>query len=347
MNKLAQGLNKTLGDAADFLSREGRRMYFPYGGILGQGGEAKKCSVNATIGMAFEEDGTPLVMKCFSDNTKIPKTGFLYASSFGVPALRGQDVIVDGDAVILADPDAFLIKAAEVPAGFRAPEVGRFLIAVHGQGIVLLQQAAGVVHPAQPDPGAGMAGVSGLAETGDRPVGVLLHDDPFFIVLSQVKEGLGVPGRGKAADGRPGGQRTGVRSLLGDGYFFFLSAVPAGGGKVRGPAAHAGPEIPEFTADGALVAGGFLPAVQADPGVPGLSRFFADGGGAEQEEGNEHREKSFQVNVHHASFKHVVKIQQERDQGRAAKPIFFCTLRRVFWASQAAFSALSLWTFIR
>ena len=88
MNKLAQGLNKTLGDAADFLSREGRRMYFPYGGILGQGGEAKKCDVNATIGMAFEEDGTPLVMKCFADNTKIPKTGFLYASSFGVPALR-------------------------------------------------------------------------------------------------------------------------------------------------------------------------------------------------------------------------------------------------------------------
>ncbi len=88
MNKLAQGLNKTLGDASAFLSAEGRRMYFPYGGILGQGGEAKKCSVNATIGMAFEEDGTPLVMKCFADNTKLPKTGFLYASSFGVLALR-------------------------------------------------------------------------------------------------------------------------------------------------------------------------------------------------------------------------------------------------------------------
>ena len=88
MNKLAQGLNKTLGEAAGFLSDVGKRMYFPYGGILGQGAEAKKCAVNATIGMAFEEDGTPLVMKCFSENTKLPKTAFLYASSFGVMALR-------------------------------------------------------------------------------------------------------------------------------------------------------------------------------------------------------------------------------------------------------------------
>ena len=53
MNKLAQGLNETLGSAAAFLSKAGRRMYFPYGGILGQGGEAKGCEINATIGMAF------------------------------------------------------------------------------------------------------------------------------------------------------------------------------------------------------------------------------------------------------------------------------------------------------
>ena len=88
MNKLAQGLNKTLGSAADFLSEEGKRMYFPYGGILGQGGEAKGCAINATIGMAFEEDGSPLVMKCFSDNLKLGKKAFLYAGSFGLPGLR-------------------------------------------------------------------------------------------------------------------------------------------------------------------------------------------------------------------------------------------------------------------
>ena len=90
MNKLAVNLNKTLGDAAAFLSPLGKRMYFPYGGILGQGAEAKQCAVNATIGMAFEEDGSPLVMPCFGDNMKLGKKAFLYAGSFGLPALREQ-----------------------------------------------------------------------------------------------------------------------------------------------------------------------------------------------------------------------------------------------------------------
>ncbi len=88
MNKLAQGLNKTLGSAAEFLSKEGKRLYFPYGGILGQGGEAKGCAINATVGMAFEEDGSPLVMKCFSKNTNLDKKAFLYAGSFGLLELR-------------------------------------------------------------------------------------------------------------------------------------------------------------------------------------------------------------------------------------------------------------------
>ena len=90
MNKLATELNKTLGSAAEFLSAEGRRMYFPYGGILGQGGEAKGCEINATIGMAFEEDGSPLVMDCFGKNVNLDKKSFLYAGSFGLPKLREQ-----------------------------------------------------------------------------------------------------------------------------------------------------------------------------------------------------------------------------------------------------------------
>ena len=88
MNKLALGLNKTLGSAAEFLSDEGKRMYFPYGGILGQGAEAKTCAINATIGMAFEEDGSPLVMDCFAKNTSLDRKAFLYAGSFGLPKLR-------------------------------------------------------------------------------------------------------------------------------------------------------------------------------------------------------------------------------------------------------------------
>ena len=88
MNKLATQLNATLGAAADFLSPAGKRIYFPYGGILGQGAEAKSCDINATIGMAFEEDGSPLVMDCFRKGLNLDKRAFLYAGSFGLPKLR-------------------------------------------------------------------------------------------------------------------------------------------------------------------------------------------------------------------------------------------------------------------
>ena len=88
MNRLAKELNDSLGSAAGFLSSVGRRMYFPYGGILGQGAEAKSCEINATIGMAFEEDGSPLVMDCFSRNIGLDKRSFLYVGSFGLPKLR-------------------------------------------------------------------------------------------------------------------------------------------------------------------------------------------------------------------------------------------------------------------
>ncbi len=88
MNILAKKLNETLGSAAAFLSEAGRRMYFPYGGILGQGAEARGCAINATIGMAFEEDGSPLVMDCFAKNVSLDRRAFLYAGSFGLPAVR-------------------------------------------------------------------------------------------------------------------------------------------------------------------------------------------------------------------------------------------------------------------
>ena len=88
MNELAIKLNDTLASAADFLSDTGKRLYFPYGGILGQGAEAKACAINATIGMAFEEDGSPLVLDCFKKSLALDKKAFLYAGSFGLPKLR-------------------------------------------------------------------------------------------------------------------------------------------------------------------------------------------------------------------------------------------------------------------
>ena len=88
MNDLASQLNETLGAAVHFLSPAGRRMYFPSGGILGQGAQARGCDINATIGMAFEEDGSPLVMPCFADRITLDRRAFLYAPSFGLANLR-------------------------------------------------------------------------------------------------------------------------------------------------------------------------------------------------------------------------------------------------------------------
>ena len=88
MERLARELNRALGPAAAFLSPAGRRMYFPSGGILGQGAEAKACDINATIGMAFEEDGSPLVMDSFAGRVGLGRKAFLYAGSYGLPALR-------------------------------------------------------------------------------------------------------------------------------------------------------------------------------------------------------------------------------------------------------------------
>jgi aspartate/methionine/tyrosine aminotransferase len=89
---LALALNADL--AADnspllsMLSLKGQRSFFPSKGILGQSAEAKDATINATIGTAFEEDGSPLCLECLEDLVKLPSTSFLYAPSFGLPGLR-------------------------------------------------------------------------------------------------------------------------------------------------------------------------------------------------------------------------------------------------------------------
>ncbi len=92
LNTLAKELNDTLSEdgciVTSLLSERGLRAYFPHHGILGQGAEAKSSEINATIGTAKEDDGTPLCLDCIKDKLNISTSSFLYAPSFGVPALR-------------------------------------------------------------------------------------------------------------------------------------------------------------------------------------------------------------------------------------------------------------------
>lgn len=91
---LAQNLNDDLASgqnaAFSLLSAKGRCAYFPSRGILGQSAEAKGKSINATIGTAFEENGSPLCLECLEGMVSLPSTSFLYAPSYGIPELRAQ-----------------------------------------------------------------------------------------------------------------------------------------------------------------------------------------------------------------------------------------------------------------
>jgi len=96
ISELASVLNSNLGldkcVAYRVLSERGRKIYFPHKGILGQSAEARGMEINATIGTAFEEDGTPLalptVQKAFAMPEKVVQASFLYQPSFGKAQLR-------------------------------------------------------------------------------------------------------------------------------------------------------------------------------------------------------------------------------------------------------------------
>ena len=92
LNPLAEALNADLSTngatVLQLLSAAGKAIFFPSKGILGQSAEAKSAKINATIGTAFEEDCTPLTLKCVEASLNLPNTSFLYQPSFGNPKLR-------------------------------------------------------------------------------------------------------------------------------------------------------------------------------------------------------------------------------------------------------------------
>jgi len=72
------------------LSSRGKLIFFPKKGILAQTAAAKGKEINATIGIALEEDLTPMRLKPIAKLIKKvrPEDSFSYASSFGNQQLR-------------------------------------------------------------------------------------------------------------------------------------------------------------------------------------------------------------------------------------------------------------------
>ncbi|MCJ7813431.1 aminotransferase class I/II-fold pyridoxal phosphate-dependent enzyme [bacterium] len=73
----------------NLLSQKGRAIYFPKSGVLKQTAEAKGKRFNATIGMAIEDDGSPMRLPSIAQYLSLdPKEVFPYAPSYGIPELR-------------------------------------------------------------------------------------------------------------------------------------------------------------------------------------------------------------------------------------------------------------------
>ncbi len=72
-----------------FLSQLGKKVVFPAKGILSQAVEAKETEINATIGVALNDDGTLLGLSGVLDQVTLPRKEFIgYPPMQGVLALR-------------------------------------------------------------------------------------------------------------------------------------------------------------------------------------------------------------------------------------------------------------------
>jgi len=95
MNPMAEELNEMIKknnpNVLSMLSKKGKEIFFPKKGILAQSAEAKGKKINATIGIALEDDGTPLALDTVTKLVELPKGDVVnYAPSYGNAELRKQ-----------------------------------------------------------------------------------------------------------------------------------------------------------------------------------------------------------------------------------------------------------------
>jgi aspartate/methionine/tyrosine aminotransferase len=93
LDEQAEQLNKQIEAdcpaVLEMLSAKGKAIYFPKMGILSQSAEAAGKEINATIGIALEEDGTPMILPGIARNCSLkPGEMVSYAPSPGKPEIR-------------------------------------------------------------------------------------------------------------------------------------------------------------------------------------------------------------------------------------------------------------------
>ncbi len=95
LNPQAEELNSVIQHSSEvvynLLSRKGKAIYYPKKGILAQTADAKEKRINATIGAAVEDDGSPMRLKSVEKAISLnPLDVFPYAPSFGRDDLRAK-----------------------------------------------------------------------------------------------------------------------------------------------------------------------------------------------------------------------------------------------------------------
>jgi aspartate/methionine/tyrosine aminotransferase len=88
-SELNDAIRGTNPHVYDLLSGRGRNIFFPKRGILSQSAEAKGAAINATIGTALEDDGSPMALASLRSLLNLPTPeSFNYAPSPGRPEIR-------------------------------------------------------------------------------------------------------------------------------------------------------------------------------------------------------------------------------------------------------------------
>ncbi len=85
LNEQIKRVNKV---AYELLSKRGKGIFFPKKGILSQTAEAKGKKINATIGIALDDDGSPMRLDSIGNRVSLAPDFFKYAPSFGKQELR-------------------------------------------------------------------------------------------------------------------------------------------------------------------------------------------------------------------------------------------------------------------
>lgn len=141
VHPLAAELNDTLSagnpTALSMLSARGKAAYFPKHGILSQAAEADGAWYNATIGIALDDDLSPMRLAAIAEGTTVPPVeAFPYASAFGNAQLRSA-----WRARMIANNPTLKATDATMPvatAGMtHALSIGAALFLEHGATLLL------------------------------------------------------------------------------------------------------------------------------------------------------------------------------------------------------------------